>query len=49
MLVALIAPELIAGIAIKERIAAKKYMDEWNANFLSLCKRASRYLSLLER
>ncbi|EKM77090.1 hypothetical protein AGABI1DRAFT_13751, partial [Agaricus bisporus var. burnettii JB137-S8] len=36
MIVALIAPELIAGIAIKERLAAKKYMDEWNANFVSL-------------
>lgn len=46
MIVALIAPEYISGIAIRERLAAKKYVDEWNANFVSLCKHDFRFLVL---
>lgn len=38
MVLALIAPEVITGIAVKERLAAKDYMEYWNANFMPLCK-----------
>jgi hypothetical protein len=43
MLWAIVTPELVAATAVKERLAARKYADDWNANFVSLCKCPSQF------
>jgi hypothetical protein len=40
-LLAVILPESVVSEAMTELIKSKRYVEYWNTNFMSLCKRAS--------